>query len=76
MKTVLLAGGVAANKKLRADLEKEIKKEIPKVNFLLPDLDYCTDNAAMIAVAGYFHAKKKNFTPIDKIKVDPNWELS
>lgn len=76
VKTVLLAGGVAANKKLRNDLKKEIKKNFINTKFLLPDLDYCTDNAAMIAVTGYFHAKKKQFTPIDKIKIDPNWELS
>lgn len=76
VKTVLLAGGVAANKKLRADLKKELKREVPKVKLLLPDLNYCTDNAAMIAVAGYFHAKKKEFTSVDEIKVDPNWELS
>ncbi|MFA6392316.1 MAG: tRNA (adenosine(37)-N6)-threonylcarbamoyltransferase complex transferase subunit TsaD [Patescibacteria group bacterium] len=76
VKTVLLAGGVAANRRLRADLKNELKKEVPKVKFMLPDLNYCTDNAAMIAVAGCFHAKKKKFTPINKIKVDPNWELS
>ncbi|MBU0613439.1 tRNA (adenosine(37)-N6)-threonylcarbamoyltransferase complex transferase subunit TsaD [Patescibacteria group bacterium] len=76
IKTVLLAGGVAANKKLRADLKKELQTELPKVELLLPDLDYCTDNAAMIAVAGYFHARKKEFTQISKIQADPNWELS
>ncbi|MFA6525345.1 MAG: tRNA (adenosine(37)-N6)-threonylcarbamoyltransferase complex transferase subunit TsaD [Patescibacteria group bacterium] len=76
VKSVLLAGGVAANKRLRADLKNELKNEIPKAKFLLPDLNYCTDNAAMIAVAGCFHARKKEFTPINKIKVDPNWELS
>jgi N6-L-threonylcarbamoyladenine synthase len=76
VKTVLLAGGVAANKRLRADLKNELKKEVPKVKFMLPDLNYCTDNAAMIAVAGCFHARKKEFTTINKIKVDPNWELS
>ena len=76
VKTVLLAGGVAANKRLRTDLKNELKNELPKVKFLLPDLNYCTDNAVMIAVAGYFHARKKEFTPVNKIKVDPNWELS
>jgi len=34
------------------------------------------DNAAMIAVAGYYHAVDKNFTKWQNIKADPNWELA
>jgi tRNA A37 threonylcarbamoyltransferase TsaD len=33
------------------------------------------DNAAMIAVAGYYQAKNKKFTRWDKLIADPNWEL-
>jgi hypothetical protein len=29
----------------------------------------------MVAAAGYFHAVKKDFTPWQKLKVDPNWSL-
>lgn len=47
---VIAAGGVAANKGLRASLEKEFaEKGIP---FFIPPLKLCTDNAAMIAAAG------------------------
>jgi len=42
----------------------------------IPDLKYTTDNAAMIAAAGYFRALKKDFIPWQKIKVDPNLELT
>jgi tRNA A37 threonylcarbamoyltransferase TsaD len=33
------------------------------------------DNGAMIAVAGYYHAQKKQFTSWEKITVDPNWKV-
>ncbi|WP_422122234.1 tRNA (adenosine(37)-N6)-threonylcarbamoyltransferase complex transferase subunit TsaD [Planococcus sp. X10-3] len=47
---VIAAGGVAANKGLRASLEKQFaEKGIP---FFIPPLNLCTDNAAMIAAAG------------------------
>ncbi|PLR65578.1 MULTISPECIES: tRNA (adenosine(37)-N6)-threonylcarbamoyltransferase complex transferase subunit TsaD [Bacillaceae] len=51
VKQVLLAGGVAANRGLRAALESKFK-EFPTVELLIPPLSLCTDNAAMIAAAG------------------------
>ena len=50
-KSVMLSGGVAANKKLRTEIKKEAKKT--GVNFLVADQKYNTDNAVMIAAAGY-----------------------
>ncbi|HSJ38262.1 MAG TPA: tRNA (adenosine(37)-N6)-threonylcarbamoyltransferase complex transferase subunit TsaD [Planococcus sp. (in: firmicutes)] len=50
VRQVIAAGGVAANKGLRASLEKEFA-EIG-VPFFIPPLSLCTDNAAMIAAAG------------------------
>ena len=75
VKTVMLAGGVSANKRLRERFVAEIEKELPNTKYQIPDTKYCTDNAAMVAAAGYFHAAKKDFTPWQKLKVDPNWEL-
>ncbi|MCJ8008955.1 tRNA (adenosine(37)-N6)-threonylcarbamoyltransferase complex transferase subunit TsaD [Lederbergia wuyishanensis] len=48
---VLLAGGVAANKGLRNSLTNAFEKE-PEIELIIPPLFLCTDNAAMIAVAG------------------------
>lgn len=53
VKQLLVAGGVAANSGLRERLKKEIKK-YPHVKLIIPPLKYCTDNAAMIGVAGTF----------------------
>lgn len=49
-KSVILAGGVAANKRLRERLKLEIEK-LSEVNFFVPELKYCGDNAAMIGAA-------------------------
>jgi N6-L-threonylcarbamoyladenine synthase len=76
VKTVMLAGGVSANKRLRERFVDMMGKELAGVGWNIPDFQYCTDNAAMVAAAGYFHAIKKDFTPWQKLKVDPNWELS
>src|SRR3989344_3287374 len=57
--SVLIAGGVAANKKLRAAMKLEAKKL--GINFFAPPAKLNTDNAAMIAVAAYFQKlRKKN----------------
>lgn len=53
IKTVCLAGGVAANTKIREMLIEKAEEENFKA--YVPDLEYCTDNAAMIAMAGYYN---------------------
>lgn len=73
--TVILAGGVSANQKLRDALETLLKKEHPTTQYLYPELKYCMDNAGMIAAAGYYQAQKGNYTDWRKIKANPNWEL-
>ena len=50
---IVLAGGVSANKLLRTQMENETRKIGAKVFF--PELVLCTDNAAMIASAGYYN---------------------
>lgn len=60
MKQIIVAGGVAANRGLRA-------KMIERITFVpvyFPSMQYCTDNAAMIAAAGYFKYQKTQ-TPSD-----------
>jgi N6-L-threonylcarbamoyladenine synthase len=74
-KTIMLAGGVSANKELRIQMEEAIKLSITNYQLRIPDLRYTTDNAAMIACAGYFWAKKKQFVKWEKIKADCNQKL-
>ncbi len=59
-KTIILAGGVAANKLLRKTLKKQAQKL--KLNFFAPPFKFNTDNAAMIAAAAYIqYLKNKNY---------------
>jgi len=53
-KTILLGGGVSANTELRRQLGEAIKKNLKNTLYSIPDTRYSLDNAAMIAVAGYF----------------------
>ena len=52
-KHIIVAGGVAANKGLRERMKQEVDK-LEGVKLTFPSFKYCTDNAVMIAVSGYF----------------------
>lgn len=52
IKNLIVAGGVAANTGLREEVEKMCSEL--NVEYTFPPMKYCTDNAAMIAAAGYF----------------------
>lgn len=67
---ILVAGGVSANKALRDALLAQ--KEFP---VHIPALSLCTDNAAMIASAGYFRFASGQHDPLN-LDVMPNWPLS
>lgn len=58
-KTLVLAGGVAANSHIRKALDALCEKR--GVRFCKPSLSLCSDNAAMVAAAGYFEYLDKNF---------------
>jgi N6-L-threonylcarbamoyladenine synthase len=73
--SVMLTGGVSANKRLREKLNETVKKEILEAELLIPDIEYTTDNAAMVATTGYFKALNKEFTQLEKLRAEPNFEL-
>ena len=59
IRDIAIAGGVSANSGLRAALEKTGKEK--GWNTFIPKFEYCTDNAAMIAVTGYYKYQKEEF---------------
>ncbi|MBQ7551557.1 MAG: tRNA (adenosine(37)-N6)-threonylcarbamoyltransferase complex transferase subunit TsaD [Bacteroidales bacterium] len=61
-KDLVLAGGVSANSGLRKAMQKIAMKH--HRNLFVPSIDLTTDNAAMIAVCGYFKYLKKDFSTI------------
>lgn len=62
-KDLAIAGGVSANSELRLQLKKLGKKL--DCNIHVPKMEFCTDNAAMIAMSGYFLEKEGLFTGLD-----------
>ena len=59
IKEIAIAGGVSANSGLRSEIQK--LGEIENWNVYIPAFQYCTDNAGMIAMAGYFKAEQGEF---------------
>lgn len=73
-KTITLAGGVAANRALRASLANLAKQH--DLNFLVPNPELCGDNAQMIALAAYFNLRAGTKpTQAAKVAANPAWEL-
>ena len=72
VRTVLLAGGVACNTRLRRGFEETGKKHGFKV--FMPSPKYTTDNAAMIAAAGFLLFENGRFAG-PELNADPNWKL-
>jgi N6-L-threonylcarbamoyladenine synthase len=74
-KTVMLAGGVAANLELRKQLSQKIKESMPNTKYLIPDTNLATDNAAMIAAAAYFHRNQATLTRYKTLKANGNLKI-
>ncbi len=63
VKELIIAGGVAANSGLRARFEQLTRMQ--HINLHIPELKFCTDNAAMIGAAAYQLYLKEHFTGLD-----------
>jgi len=74
-RVIILGGGVAANRELRKQFQKRIKKELPNIQYLISNIQFCTDNAAMVGVAGYFHYLKGEKYNLEKIKANANLKI-
>src|SRR6266566_2406914 len=72
VKQVVLAGGVAANLSLRTRLEQEL---LPlRIYLSYPPIEFCTDNAAMIGSAAFFHLCQGETSRLD-LDVEPGLSL-
>jgi N6-L-threonylcarbamoyladenine synthase len=72
--TLVVAGGVGANRQLRARLTEETRRIGATVHFPPPEL--CTDNGAMIAVAGLARLKRGSGDTSGAFTVHPRWALT
>ena len=71
--TISITGGVAANKAFRQKAETMAKDR--NLNFYFPPMKYCTDNAAMIAIAGYHYLNAGAYSNLE-LKANPNLALN
>lgn len=61
----ILAGGVAANSALRKDLKEALADQAPQVDLIIPPMDLCGDNAAMIGAAADYLYERGQWAPLD-----------
>ncbi len=69
IREIAIAGGVSANSGLRTELDRRAQKS--GWTIFIPDIQYCTDNAAMIAIAGHFKFMNNKFSDLSVTPV-PN----
>lgn len=72
IRSLVAAGGVSANTQLRESLGTMVRQLNGKVYY--PRLEFCTDNGAMIAYAGYLHLKEGRSEPLS-FAAYPRWEM-
>ena len=75
LQRIVIAGGVGANRLLRAELDAACAKRGVRVHY--PELDFCTDNGAMIAMAAAMRlqADAQAATAVYAFDVKPRWPL-
>ena len=72
IKEIAIAGGVAANKGLRNRLQSMAVSK--GWNVYIPDIQYCTDNAGMIAIAAWYKYLNNDWADLTSAP-DPRWSM-
>ncbi len=74
-KSILLCGGVSANKELRKQFSEKLKREKLSLGLLTAEKGFFTDNGAMIALAGLYNLKKRQKFPFKNIRANGNLNI-
>jgi len=69
---IALAGGVSANSYLRERFKQYAEEQ--NLHYFIPKFEYCTDNAAMIAIAGFKKFERKEFSSLENEPV-ARWKI-
>jgi N6-L-threonylcarbamoyladenine synthase len=73
---LVLGGGVSANTHIRRVFTENIEDEYPEVALRIPSAALTTDNAVMIALAGYYRALKKEFADPETLAANGNLSIT
>ena len=76
--TLVIGGGVSANTNIRRIFTQKMVSEFPATSLQIPVSSLTTDNAIMIALAGFYRAQRKEFVPqpFDKLRASGNLSLA
>ena len=74
--TLVIGGGVSANTHIRHTFTRLMDTECPSVKLCIPTAALTTDNAIMIALAGYYRALRNEYQPLDGLKANGNASLA
>lgn len=75
VQTLIVGGGVSANKRIKESLQQKASEIIPTENIYFPSRELTGDNALMIGLAGYFKIKNNPDAVYEDIKADGNLKL-
>lgn len=75
-RTLVLGGGVSANTHLRRVFAERLSTEYPDVRLSLPEIRFTTDNAIMIAIAGFYRARRGQYVEPDDLQANGNLSLT
>jgi N6-L-threonylcarbamoyladenine synthase len=75
-RTLAIGGGVSANANLKRTFRKNLAEYHPEVSLSIPVPFLSTDNAVMIALAGYFHAQTGDFIDLETLVANGNRALA
>ena len=75
-RTLVLGGGVSANTHIRRTFTKNMSEEYSNVTLRIPSASLSTDNAIMIALAGFYRALRNNVSASDSIVANGNLSLA
>lgn len=70
--TLIVAGGVSANARIKSEFRKMIEQNFPETALLFPERELTGDNALMIALAGYFKIEKSPNAVYNDIRAEGN----
>lgn len=75
-RTIIVGGGVSANTYIRSSLHSALKENGDNISLLVPAPSLATDNALMIALAGYLHAARGEYADTKTLAADGNLRLA